>query len=46
LEESIEMAIRQLKRGEVVIVFDETTQTVNIDPRKYSRVIEVGAKVL
>jgi uncharacterized protein YheU (UPF0270 family) len=39
LEENVEMVIRQLKRGEVVIVFDEDTQTANIVPREVVRSI-------
>jgi uncharacterized protein YheU (UPF0270 family) len=39
LEESVEMVIRQLQRGDVFIVYDETTQTSNIVPKEYSRSI-------
>lgn len=37
LEENIEMVTRQLKRGDVFIVYDETTQTANIVPKEYAR---------
>jgi uncharacterized protein len=33
LEQHINMVKRQLKRGDAVIVFDETTQTANIVPK-------------
>lgn len=39
LEENIEMVIRQLKRGEVVIVYDEVTETANIVPWEYAKSI-------
>ncbi len=37
LEENIEMVRRQLKRGDVLIVYDGDTQTANIIPREYAR---------
>ena len=37
--ENIEMIIRQLKRGDVFIVYDETTQTANIVPKEYAKSI-------
>jgi len=33
LEGNIEMVMRQLKRGDVCIVYDEATQTANIVPK-------------
>lgn len=36
LEKNIEMVIRQLNRGDVVIVYDEATQSVNIVPKEHS----------
>jgi uncharacterized protein len=36
LEKNVEMVIRQLNRGDVVIVYDEATQSVNIVPKEYS----------
>ena len=32
LEENVEMVIRQLKRGDVFIVYDEVSETANIVP--------------
>ena len=37
LEGNIEMVMRQLKRGDVLIVYDEGTQTANIVPKEYAR---------
>ena len=37
LEENVEMVIRQLKRGDVVIVYDEATETANIVPKEYAK---------
>ena len=37
LEENVEMVIRQLKRGDVFIVYDEDTETANIVPKKSSK---------
>ncbi len=34
LEDNVEMVKRQLKRGDVFIVFDEKNQTANIVPRE------------
>jgi uncharacterized protein len=34
LEQNIDMVKRQLKRGDAVIVYDETTQTANIVPKE------------
>jgi uncharacterized protein len=39
LEGSVEMVMSQLKRGDVVIVYDEATQTANIVPKKEVRAI-------
>lgn len=39
LEENVEMVIRQLKCGDVFIVYDETTQTANIVPKDYAKSI-------
>ncbi|MFH0995677.1 MAG: YheU family protein [Pseudomonadota bacterium] len=39
LEGNVEMVIRQLDRGDVLIIYDEATQTVNIVPKEYSRSI-------
>jgi len=39
LEENVEMVIRQLKCGDVVIVYDEATETANIVPRDYVKSI-------
>jgi uncharacterized protein len=36
LEENIEMVIRQLKRGDVFIVYDEASQTANIVSKEFS----------
>jgi uncharacterized protein len=36
LEENVEMVMRQFKRGEVVIVYDEATETANIVPKEFS----------
>ena len=37
LDENVEMVRRQLKRGEVLIVYDGDTQTANIVPKKNAR---------
>lgn len=37
LEENIEMVIRQLRRRDVFIVYDETTETANIVPKEFSK---------
>jgi len=37
--ENIEIIIRQLKRGDVFIVYDETSQTANIVPKEYAKLI-------
>lgn len=34
LERNFEMVMRQLKRGDVVIVYDEATETANIVPKE------------
>ena len=39
LEESVEMVMRQLKRGDVSIVYDEATETANIVPKEDARSI-------
>ena len=39
LEENVEMVIRQLKRGDVFIAYDEATETANIVPRDYAKSI-------
>ena len=39
LEDNIEMVIRQLKRGDVFIVYDEATETANIVPKDYAKSI-------
>jgi uncharacterized protein YheU (UPF0270 family) len=39
LEENIEMVKRQLKRGDVIIVYDGDTQTANSVPKKNARII-------
>jgi len=39
LEKNTEMVMRQLHRGDVVIVYDEATQSVNIVPKDYARSI-------
>ena len=39
MEENVEMVIRQLKRGDVVIVYDEATETANIVPKDYAKSI-------
>ena len=39
LEENVEMVKRQLKRGDVLIVYDGDTQTANIVPKKNARMI-------
>jgi uncharacterized protein YheU (UPF0270 family) len=36
LEKNVEMIIRQLKRGDVFIVYDEATETANIVPKEFS----------
>ena len=33
------MVMRQLKRGDVFIVYDEATETANIVPKEYARAI-------
>ena len=37
LEESLEMVTRQLKRGDVLFVFDEASGTANIVSKEYTR---------
>ncbi len=37
LEENVEMVIRQLKRGDVIIVYDEATETANIVSKEFSK---------
>ena len=37
LEESVKMVIRQLKRGDIFIVYDEATETANIVPKEFSK---------
>ena len=37
LEENVEMIIRQLKRGDVLIVYDEATEAANIVPKEFSK---------
>jgi len=37
LDKNVEMVIRQLKRGDVVIVYDEATETANIVPKEFSK---------
>jgi uncharacterized protein len=39
LEENIEMVMRQLVRGDVIVVFDEVTGTANIVPKEDARSI-------
>jgi len=39
LEENIRLVMRQLNRGDVLIVYDETTQTANIVPKEYAKVL-------
>ncbi len=39
LEKNVEMIIRQLKRGDIFIVYDETTQTANIVSKEYAKSI-------
>lgn len=39
LEENVEMVTRQLKRGDVFIVYDEATDTANIVPKEYAKSI-------
>jgi uncharacterized protein len=39
MDQSVEMVIRQLNRGDVFIVYDEVTQTANIVPKEYARSI-------
>ena len=39
LEENVEMVIRQLKRGDVFIVYDEATETANIVPKEFAKSI-------
>ncbi len=34
LQQNVEMVLRQLDRGEAVVVYDEITQTANIVPTK------------
>lgn len=44
LEENVEMVKRQLKRGDVLIVYDGDTQTANIVPKKNARLISQEEK--
>jgi len=44
LEENIEMVKRQLKHGDVLIVYDGDTQTANIVPKKNARHISQEEK--
>jgi len=44
LEENIEMVKRQLKHGDVLIVYDGDTQTANIVPKKNARLISQEEK--
>lgn len=37
LEQNVAMVMDQLRRKEIVVVFDESTQTANIVPVKYLR---------
>ena len=37
--ENVDMVIRQLKRGDVFIIYDETTQTANIVLKEYAKSI-------
>ena len=37
LVENVEMVIRQLNRGDVFIVYDEATQSVNIVPKEFAK---------
>ena len=46
LEESVEMVERQLKRGDVFIVYDEATQTANIVPKEDIRSISEQAELI
>jgi uncharacterized protein len=39
MEDNVEMVMRQFKRGEVVIVYDEATETANIVPKDYAKSI-------
>jgi hypothetical protein len=39
LEESVEMVIRQLNRGDVLIVYDEATETANMVPKESAKSI-------
>jgi uncharacterized protein len=39
LDENVKMVKRQLKHGEVLIVYDGDTQTANIVPKKNARMI-------
>jgi hypothetical protein len=39
LEENVEMVMRQLKRGDIFIVYDEATQTTNVVPKDYAKSI-------
>ena len=34
LEENVEMVLRQMKRGDIFIVYDEATATANIVPKE------------
>ncbi|MEI6263024.1 MAG: YheU family protein [Deltaproteobacteria bacterium] len=44
LEENVKMVKRQLKRGDVLIVYDGDTQTANIVPKKNARIISQEEK--
>ena len=44
LEENVKMVKRQLKRGDVLIVYDGDTQTANIVPKKNARHISQEEK--
>ncbi len=37
LEENVDMVMNQLRRGEALIVYDETTETANIVSKKFLR---------
>jgi hypothetical protein len=39
LQKNVEMVMRQLKRGDVSIVYDKTTETANIVPKDYAKSI-------
>ena len=39
LDENVKMVKRQLKHGDVLIVYDGDTQTANIVPKKNARII-------